>query len=91
MFAVNLKFSVMIRPYFSLQNVHLSQSHVPAEEENGISSSTMIDWTAPLQFKILFLIIAVSLYIATRMLFWSCIFPGKYVIKPYGFKVLRFY
>ena len=43
MFAVNLKFSVMIRPYFSLQNVHLSQSHVPAEEENGISSSTMID------------------------------------------------
>ena len=80
MFVVNLKFSVMIRPYFSSQN--LSQSHVPGEEENEISSSTMIDWTVSLPFKILFLIIVVSLYVATEIFSWSCILPGKNVIKP---------
>ena len=86
---ISVKSSVMIRSYFSPQNVNLSQLHVPGEEDNEISSSTMIDCTVSLQFKMLFLIIGVSLYVATGIFSWSCIFPGKHVVKPSGFKIIK--
>ena len=48
----------------------------------------MIACTASLQLKILFLIVSVSLYLATRIFSYSCIFLSKCVLEPSDFKVL---
>ena len=68
--------------------MYLSQSHDLDVEENEISSSAMIACAVSLQFKILFLIVGVSLYVATGIFSWSCIFPGKCVLEPSDLKIL---
>ena len=66
----------------------LSKLHDPAEEKNEISPSTMIACAVSKHFKILFVIAVVSLYVATRIFSWSCIFPGKCVLEPSDLKIL---
>ena len=68
--------------------MYLSQSHDLEIEENEISSSAMIACAVSLQFKILFLIVGVSLYVATGIYSWSCIFPGKCALEPSDLKIL---
>ena len=86
MFVISLK--SLLWPWCSSRNVDLSKLHDPAEEKNEISPSTMIACAVSKHFKILFVIAVVSLYVATRIFSWSCIFPGKCVLKLSDFKVL---
>ena len=86
MFVISLK--SLLWPWCSSRNVYLSQSHDPEEEENEISSSAMIACAVSWQFKVLFLIVGVSLHVATGIFSWSCIFPYKCVLEPLDFKVL---
>ena len=86
MFVISLK--SLLWPWCSSRNVYLSPSHDPEEEENEISSSAMIACAVSWQFKVLFLIVGVSLHVATGIFSWSCIFPYKCVLEPLDFKVL---
>ena len=48
----------------------------------------MIYCRVSLKFRILFQTVGVSLYVATEIFSWSCIFTAKHATEPLNFKIL---